>query len=348
MRFRSRCVYVGDAEFSALGLIFHCQDIDLSFEHYAPWVPTGTSPKVLSVDGGTAPVPPGDPRNGGESDIDIFLSYSLIYPQSVTVYQVDDLPNSSGETNISGFLNTFLDSIDGSYCNYTAYGITGDSPGIDAQYPDLNYTGGYTGQLECGVYQLTRVVSISYGEAEAYLPRPYVERQCNEFMKLGLQGHSIFAASGDYGVASFPNSNGNPEGCLSAPGMNGTIYNPDYPCGCPYITSVGATRLYPNQTVNDLESAMQVNLTAFNLVTGYGPTSPPYDFFATGGGFSNFFTPASYQQEAVSNYLTNHDPGLPYYIANSTGTNYGENGGLYNRAGRGKCNARNSTGKSRC
>jgi len=253
----------------------------------------------------------------------------------VTVYQVDDIPNASGETGIPGFLNTFLDSIDGSYCNYTAFGITGDSPGIDATYPDLDNAGGFTGQLECGVYQLTRVISISYGESESQLPKPYVERQCNEFMKLGLQGHSIFVASGDYGVASFPGSNGNPEGCLSAPGMNGTIYNPDYPSGCPYITVVGATRLYPDQTVNYPESAMQVNLTAFNIMVGSGPTGVPFDFFATGGGFSNFFTPASYQQAAVSNYLNYHDPRLPYYIANSTGTNYGQNGGLYNRAGRG-------------
>lgn len=314
---------------------FSQQDINLFFENFAPWVPTGTAPKVISVDGGTAPVAPQSVRNGGESDIDIELAYSLIYPQSVTVYEVDDLPNASGATNVTGFLNTFLDSIDGSYCNYTAYGITGDSPGIDAMYPDNNNTGGYNGSLECGTYQLTRVVSISYGESEAYLPKAYVERQCNEIMKLGLQGHSIFVASGDYGVASFPSSNGHPEGCLSAPGQNDTIYNPDYPSGCPYITSVGATRLYPNQTVNDLESAMQVNLTAFNIATGSGPTSYPYDFFATGGGFSNYFTPPSYQAEAVSSYLANDSPDVPSYIANSTGTNYGENGGLYNRAGRG-------------
>jgi len=136
-------------------------------------------------------------------------------------------------------------------------------------------------------------------------------------------------------VASFPGSNDDEFGCLSGSGQNGTIYNPDYPSGCPYITVVGATRLYPNQTVKDVESAMQVNLTAFNIATGAGPTSPPFDFFASGGGFSNFFTPPSYQAAAVSAYLSEHDPGLPYYIANSDATNVGANGGVYNRAGRG-------------
>lgn len=46
-------------------------DIDLFFAHFAPWVPQGTSPNVVSVDGGTAPVAASSVRNSGESDIDI-------------------------------------------------------------------------------------------------------------------------------------------------------------------------------------------------------------------------------------------------------------------------------------
>lgn len=315
---------------------FAQEDISLFFSHFTTNVPANTSPNVISVDGGTAPVAPGSDRNTGESDVDLDLSISLIYPQSVTVYEVDDLPNASEQTNITGFLNTFLDSIDGSYCSYSAFGITGDSPGIDASYPDP-LPGGYKGQLECGTYNLTRVVSISYGEAESYLPKAYVERQCNEILKLGLQGHTILVASGDYGVASFPGSNDDEYGCLSTDTMNGTIYNPDYPSGCPYITAVGGTRLYPNDTVDDPESAMQVNLTAFNIATGDGSTSPVYQYFASGGGFSNYFTPASFQADAVAEYLKKDLPfqSLPYYEVNADATNIGENGGVYNRIGRG-------------
>ncbi|KAI0481386.1 Pro-kumamolisin, activation domain-containing protein [Xylariaceae sp. FL0804] len=314
---------------------FDVPDIELYFKHFAPWVRPGTVPQVDSVDGGTAPVPVNDSRVGGESIIDIDLAQSLIYPQTITLYQVDDLPNSSGETDKAGFLNTFLDAVDGSYCNYTAYGITGDSPSIDATYPDP-LPGGYEGQLECGKYELTRVVSISYGEAEISLPKNYVERQCNELMKLGLQGHSILAASGDYGVASFPGSNDNEFGCLSGDGGETYhVYNPDYPCGCPFITSVGATRLYPNDTVFSPESAMQVNLTAFNDATGVqGSNTPPYDFFATGGGFSNYFTPPSYQAAAVSEYLDKYKPDVPYYSVNADASNVGANGGVYNIKGR--------------
>lgn len=181
--------------------------------------------------------------------------------------------------------------LDGSYCNYTAYGITGDS-WKDPVYPDPA-PHGYKGQLQCGVYQPTRVISISYGEAEADIPIRYDKRQCNEWMKLSLQGHTILIASGDYGVASSP---GDPSksGCL---GANQTVYTPDYLSSCPYVTGVGATALYAGQTVLDPESAMQVNL-------GKGAQN-----FASAGGFSNYYSRPSYQDAAVSEWFQNHNPG---------------------------------------
>lgn len=59
-------------------------------------------------------------------------------------------------------LNTFLDALDGSYCTYSAYGITGNSPGIDPTDPD-NHTDGYKVQLMCGTYKPARVITASYG-----------------------------------------------------------------------------------------------------------------------------------------------------------------------------------------
>ena len=222
-------------------------------------------------------------------------------------------------TSQSGFLNTFLDALDGSYCTYSAYGITGNSPGIDPVYPDPQ-PGGYNGPLQCGVYTPTRVVSISYGFGEANLPLAYQKRQCNEWMKLALQGVSVLTASGDYGVGSFPGDQTD-SGCISAGGQNQTVYHPDYLSSCPWITSVGATRLYDTQTILDPESVMQGNLTGAV-------------FFASSGGFSNRYTAPAYQQAAISEYFANHDPGLPYYVANANASNIGANGGVYNRAGR--------------
>lgn len=68
---------------------------------------------------------------------------------------------------------------------------------------------------------------------------------------------------------------------MSANGQHDTIYVSGFPVDCPYITAVGGTRLYPDQTVYDRESAMSVNLTQFNIETGEGVTWPTYAFFGS-------------------------------------------------------------------
>ena len=107
----------------ARGDKFSQADLDLFFENYAPQIPEGTTPEVISIDGGTAPVSAKSVLNFGESDVDLDLAYSLVYPQEVTVYQVDDDPSALLRyKGASPLFNTFLDAIDGSYCNYSAYG----------------------------------------------------------------------------------------------------------------------------------------------------------------------------------------------------------------------------------
>lgn len=159
--------------------------------------------------------------------MDFQLSYPIVYPQKITLFQVDDVVYEAYEndTYTFSFFNTFLDALDGSYCTYSAFGETGDDPTVDPTYPDPA-PGGYKGQLQCGVYKPTNVISLSYGGQEADLPAYYQRRQCNEYLKLGLQGVSIFFASGDAGVGNYPAPYGfdNPEtGCL---GPNGTLFNP--------------------------------------------------------------------------------------------------------------------------
>lgn len=229
------------------------------------------------------------------------------------MYQVDDFV----EAFTDGGFNTFLDALDGSYCTYTADGITGDSPGVDAVYPDPA-AGGYKGPLACGTFQPTRVISVSYGVSEYDAPVNYTRRQCNEFLKLGLQGHTIMYASGDYGVAGFPGDD-SANGCL---GPDSTVYSPSFPT-CPWVLNVGATILWEEQTVEGPESAMQINL------------GPGAELFSSAGGFANYFPVPYYQQAAVAEFFAFHEPGLPYYYANDQATNIGANGGIYNRAGRG-------------
>lgn len=121
---------------------------------------------------------------GLESSLDLDSAWPLIWPQNTVLYQTDD-EYYEYSFNFTGFWNTFLDAIDGSYCNFAAFGEKGncDKPEcLDPAYPDHN-PGGYTGKLQCGVYKPTNVVSISYGGGEADLPDYYMKRQCAEWLK---------------------------------------------------------------------------------------------------------------------------------------------------------------------
>jgi tripeptidyl-peptidase I len=91
------------------------QDIDMFFATYAPHIPQGTSPSPAFIDGAIAPAPQNSSDNGGESDVDLNIAYSIIYPQTVTLYQTDDaiLAAESLNGTLDGFLNTFLDALDG-------------------------------------------------------------------------------------------------------------------------------------------------------------------------------------------------------------------------------------------
>ena len=132
---------------------------------------------------------------------------------------------------------------------------------LDLTYLDPN---GYKGPLMCGVYTPTNVISISYGVYENDLPAYYQQRQCNEFLKLGLQGVSIFVASGDTGVGGYPDGtfgDGPYYGCL---GPDDNIFAPTQPNSCPWLTNVGATKVYAGKTVYDPESAVYDPDPSFN------------------------------------------------------------------------------------
>ena len=144
------------------------------------------------------------------------------------------------------------------------------------------------------------------------MPASYQQRQCNEIMKLGMQGISICVSSGDSGVAGPPDDD-NPDGCL---GPTGAIFSPDFPATCPYITTLGGTFL-PNgsSVLRDEEIAVTR--------------------FPSGGGFSNIYPIPSYQADAVATYFADHNPPYPYYSSLTNDSfQQGGNGGIYNRIGR--------------
>lgn len=91
--------------------------------------PQGTHPELRGIDGATGPV--AVQNAGGESNLDFqgtltsftdlvrgltdapVVSYPIIHPQQSVLFQTDDNPTENNYT-YAGFLNNFLDAIDGS------------------------------------------------------------------------------------------------------------------------------------------------------------------------------------------------------------------------------------------
>lgn len=284
--------------YSTQGERYSPEGLNTFFKLYAPEIPQGTKPKFVGIDG--APTPSPLPYDAAyEADLDFQASYPLVYPDEEVNYLVDDLFYEAGGNGISGLFNTFLDALDKSYCTYSAFGETGDLEGVDPTYPDTS-PGGYDQPEQCGAYTPTNVISISYDEDGVSLPMNYQRRQCNEWMKLGLQGVTVVVASGDGGVGGVIGS------CPG--GSFGTVS----PADCPFVTAVGAT-----------------NVTAYS-VDGKRTVERAARF--SGGGFSNIFATPSYQADAVHSYFHKHPP--PYDFYNIT-LNATHDAGLYNRGGRG-------------
>lgn len=209
-------------------------DLAIFFENYTnPKIPSTTKPEFISIDGGK-PSNLTRAKLGEvvESALDFQTSYSIIWPQGTRLYQNGDSVN----VDSVGTFNIFLDALDGSYCTYQG----GDQPYVDPEYPDPN-EGGYKGPLQCGGAPKSNVYSVSYGQIEGALPAFYQERQCHEWMKLGLQGTTVVFASGDSGVANRYNAGYN-NSCLNAKynyvESYGTKFSPSFPVNCPYITAV--------------------------------------------------------------------------------------------------------------
>lgn len=247
-------------------------DMDMWFKEFAPDV-TQKTPNTNLIDGAIVQTTNKSFSFNGESALDLQYSMALIAPQHVTLYQV-------GDTVVSGSFNNFLDAIDGSYCTFEGGGSK--DPSVDGQYPDPQ-PGGFRGPLDCGGFASTKVISISYSSNEADLSSKYVQRQCMEYMKLGLQGVSILYSSGDSGVAGNGGTCINPQTGALNNGASGK-FNPSFPGTCPYVTSVGATQVLNGSSVLAPESACE-------------------KVIFSGGGFSNVFPMASYQKSTMSAFF---------------------------------------------
>jgi tripeptidyl-peptidase-1 len=91
------------------------EDLDIFFTNYTTphHIPNGTHPIAANVDGGQGATE--DPyQAGAEASLDLQLAYPIVYPQALTLYNVDDfiVQANQNDTYTFGF-NTWLDAIDG-------------------------------------------------------------------------------------------------------------------------------------------------------------------------------------------------------------------------------------------
>jgi len=163
------------------------------------------------------------------------------------------------------------------------------------------------------------VVSMSYGWWEAeqcfnssdgsgisncsniHIPnnQVYISRTNIEWMKLGLIGHTLLAASGDDGVDG---THGTSSNCESQ--------NPIFPAASPYVLAVGATSVEPtgepfenSELPPPICTQAQYECNCTTSTNEQACLQNNTGGFDTGGGFSQFSKMPSYQKNAVGGYL---------------------------------------------
>ena len=143
---------------------------------------------------------------------------------------------------------------------------------------------------------LPPVISISYADDEQTIPASYARRVCNGFAQLAARGVSVLVPSGDEGVgrAGFCTSNANGSEDMRGPS---SMFLPNFPASCPYVTAVGATRSFEPEVV------------AFDARSD----------FVSGGGFSNYFPRPRYQDTPVEAYIHRLGPDRHAGLWNSRG-----------------------------
>ncbi|KAF7191511.1 Tripeptidyl-peptidase SED1 [Pseudocercospora fuligena] len=259
------------------------EDLDLFFQLFS-LSDIGRRPRMVPVNGGYTQTEYKLPPFNLEPNLDFEYAMSLVSPMEVINLQI-------GDRYVGGNWNNMLAAFDKTYSDAVNASI--DPVPL---FPD-GKPGAYNRSADCGTVVPPKVISISFAEVEDDLPVEYLKRQCHEFLKLGLMGTTVIAASGDFGVASGLE----PGTCINATtGVSNATkgaFSPTWPGGCPWVTIVGGTQLAAHGgSAKDLPFCAETNETVFHTVLNGNRT------LSSAGGFSNVFPAPAYQHSAVSQY----------------------------------------------
>ena len=136
---------------------------------------------------------------------------------------------------------------------------------------------------------LPQVISTSYGDDEQTVPLAYAKRVCNDFAQLGARGITLVFSSGDGGAGGIAGEDAS--ACISNDGKKTFKFLPSFPASCPYVTAAGATQGFEPET------------SASRPAGALGPDDKPHGYYASGSGFSEYFSRPSYQDKVVPKYV---------------------------------------------
>jgi len=291
-------------------------DLDMFFTDFAP-SQTGKRPFITVVNGGYRHFDLNNANNTAteifhlEPNLDYQYTMALADPVPVTNIQVGDELHPSSNTNM------MLAALDQNY--YCSGGLDGefDSP-IYNEGNNNNTTDNYCNNdnnknTERKLKKIPRVLSISYAWNEAEFSPPYLHRQCLEFLKLGLQGITVLASTGDYGTADqlgncideatgamVPFALGNNE---TRTGAGGVRFSAVFPASCPWVTAVGGTQFALPPSVKDRDRPGWMDRDMFPAETALDIRRKGKVNVSSGGGFSWTFTAPGYQAGVARDYL---------------------------------------------
>eukprot|EP01041_Mallomonas_annulata_P012195 gene12195-25619_t len=217
------------------------------------------------------------------------LGSQCIYASLKQSFSPADLDQFQSVFNVP---NIAISTVTNGYSNDTACAVNSENcieANLDVQYilavaPKTPTTYWYdnTGNFATWIKTVSSlkkpplVHSISYGVSESYSSVADLMTAFNtEAQKLGLQGVTIIAASGDDGAPSYTASYSN-IGCK---------YNPSFPASSPYVTAVGGTQ-GPESFSDEIACSSLTN----GAIT-------------TGGGFSTLASAQYFQKQVVVDYF---------------------------------------------
>lgn len=196
-----------------------------------------------------------------KQDLSLFLKTLRPDINPATTFHLETLDNGTNSQVLADA--GFEASLDIQYTVGIATGVpvTFISAGEQNFDSDLD---GFLDMIRFLQFQISppQVLTTSYGQDEDEVSPALAESLCNAYAQLGARGVSILFSSGDGGVGG------------GGQGLECTTFEPAFPSGCPFMTSVGATTDIPETSA-----------------------------FFSSGGFSNVFARPAYQAQAVAAYL---------------------------------------------